>query len=149
MQVVMDKFPRNKIVKVELKELIDKRKKFLTKLRRWDYKRFEWILEKLDLVYKAYPSYYHWVTRKESLTKLTNIHCDNIKDERLAVYRKQLESQQITFLQKKLENLEFIRKEQIECAVPVTVTSEEIKEVSTKLKDLVEKAENQSVVKQS
>lgn len=149
MQVVMDKFPRNKRVKVQLKELIDKRKKYLTYLRRWDYKRFEWILEKLDLVYKAYPSYYHWITRRESLTKLTNIHCDTIKEERLAVYRKYLESQQIQFLQKKLENLEFIRKEQIECAVAVTVTTEDIKEVSDKLKNLLEKAENQSVVKQS
>lgn len=117
-------------MKVQLKELIDKRKKFLTKLRRWDYKRFEWILEKLDLEYKAYPSYYHWITRRESLTKLTNIHCEDIRDERLAAYRKELESQQMDFLQKKLQNLEFIRKEQIECAVPVTVSAEDIKEVS-------------------
>lgn len=145
----MDQFPRNKRMKVQLKELIDKRKKFLTKLRRWDYKRFEWILEKLDLVYKAYPSYYHWVTRRESLTKLTNIHCDNIRDERLAAYRKQLESQQIEFLQKKLQNLEFIRKEQMECAVPVTVTADDIKEVSIKLKILVDKSPNESAEQQS
>lgn len=145
----MDQYPRNKVMKVQLKELIDKRKKYLSNLRRWDYKRFEWVLEKLDLVYKAYPSYFHWVTRRESLTKLTNIHCDNIRDERLAAYRKQLESQQIEFLQKKLANLEFIRKEQIECAVPVTVTAEDIKEVSNKLKDLMEKSANdQSVIKQ-
>lgn len=149
LQVVMEQYPRNKKMKVQLKELIDKRKKFLTKLRRWDYKRFEWILEKLDLVYKAYPTYYHWITRRESLTKLTNIHCDNIRDERLAAYRKQLESQQIDFLQEKLKNLEFIRNEQMECAVPVTVSAEDIKEVSIKLKDLMEKSANQAVVKQS
>lgn len=147
MQVTMDKFPRNKRVKVILKEMIEKRKKFLTKLRRWDYKRFEWVLEKLDLVYKAYPSYYHWVTRRESLTKLTDIHCDDIKNERLAAYRKQLESQQIDFLEKKLSNLEFIRKEQIECAVPVTVSSDEIKEISTKLKNLMEKSQSNTVAK--
>lgn len=136
-------------MKVQLKELIDKRKKILTKLRRQDYRRFEWILEKLDLVYKAYPSYYHWVTRRESLTKLTNIHCDNIRHERLAAYRKQLESQQIEFLQNKLQNLEFIRKEQMECAVPVTVTVDDIKEVSNKLKNLMEKSSNESAEKQS
>jgi small subunit ribosomal protein S15 len=56
LQEYMDKFPRNKRAKVELKELIDKRKKFLKYLRRWDYKRFEWILEKLDLVYKPPPA---------------------------------------------------------------------------------------------
>ncbi len=143
LQVVMEQYPRNKRMKVELKELIDKRKKYLTKLRCWDYKRFEWILEKLDLVYKAYPSEYHWVTRRESLTKLTNIHCDTIRDERLAAYRKELESQQIDFLKKKLENLEFIRKEQLECAVPVTVSADEIKEVSVKLKKLIDKSTEQ------
>jgi len=143
LQVVMDQYPRNKKMKVHLKELIDKRKKYLTKLRRWDYKRFEWILEKLNLVYKAYPSYYHWVTRRESLTKLTNIHCENIRSERLAAYRKQLENQQIDFLQKKLENLVFIRKEQLELSVPVTVSAEDVKEVETKLKQLRNKSDNQ------
>ena len=56
MQKYMEDFPRNKQVKVQLKEMIDKRKKFLKYLRRWDYKRFEWILEKLDLVYKPPPT---------------------------------------------------------------------------------------------
>lgn len=136
LQVIMEKYPRNKRLKVKLNELIAKRKKFLTNLRRTDYKRFEWLLEKLDLVYRAYPENYHMVTRRGSLTKLTNIHCDNIKEERLAAYRKHLESQQVDFLQKKLENLEFIRKEQVELAVPVTVTADEIKEVALKLKNL-------------
>lgn len=108
-------------------------------MRRRDYKRFEWMLEKLDLVYKAYPSYYHWITRRESLTKLTNIHCENVRNERLVAYRKQLESQQVDFLQRKLNNLEFIRKEQLELALPITVKEEEIKEVTEKLKNLMEK----------
>jgi small subunit ribosomal protein S15 len=54
-QECMEEFPRNLRVKVHLKELIDKRKKYLKYLRRWDYKRFEWLLEKLDLVYKPPP----------------------------------------------------------------------------------------------
>lgn len=56
MQDYMEEFPRNKVVKVQLKEMIDKRKRFLRYLRRWDYRRFEWVLEKLDLVYKPYPT---------------------------------------------------------------------------------------------
>ncbi|KAJ6642339.1 28S ribosomal protein S15, mitochondrial [Pseudolycoriella hygida] len=149
LQVHMEKYPKNQRAKVCLKELIDKRKKFLTKLRRWDYRRFEWVLEKLDLVYKAYPSYYHWITRRESLTKLTDIHCKKIRNERLAAYRTHLKSQQIGFLEKKLQNLEFIRKEQIECAVPVTVSIEDIKEVQVKLKSLMEKAARKTLVKQN
>lgn len=133
LQEQMDKYPRNKRLQVILKEMIDCRKKFLRHLRVWDYKRFEWVLEKLDLIYKAYPSEYHWITRKESLVKLTNIHCDEIRDTRLKAYREQLQKQQIGFLEQKLKNLQFIRKEQLDCSVPVTVSAEEISEVSAKL----------------
>ena len=90
MQEQLDKFPRNVKLKVALKELIDKRKKFLKYLRRWDYRRFEWMLEKLDLVYKPPPTEFHWVTRRESLQKLTDAHCEQIKEDRLAEYRKVL-----------------------------------------------------------
>jgi small subunit ribosomal protein S15 len=55
MQQVMEKFPRNKHCKVQLKELIERRKKCLKYLRKWDYKRFEWLLEKLDLIYRPPP----------------------------------------------------------------------------------------------
>lgn len=55
LQKHMMKFPKDKRSKVILKELIDKRKKFLKYLRRWDYKRFEWLLEKLDIVYRPPP----------------------------------------------------------------------------------------------
>lgn len=36
-------------------ELIDRRKKLLKYLRQYDYKKFEWLLEKLNIVYKAHP----------------------------------------------------------------------------------------------
>lgn len=135
-------------MKVQLKELIDKRRKFLNCLRRWDYRRFEWIIEKLDLIFKAHPLDIELPTRRNSLRKLTNIHCEEIKMERLAAYKKYLQSQQVDFLQKKLTNLQFIRNEQIECAVPVTVSIDDIKEVEAKLKDLMNKSENEAVVKQ-
>uniref|UniRef100_A0A182QMJ2 Small ribosomal subunit protein uS15m n=1 Tax=Anopheles farauti TaxID=69004 RepID=A0A182QMJ2_9DIPT len=136
LQEYIEKFPRQSVVKVQLKELIDKRKRFLRYLRRWDYRRFEYILEKLDLVYKPYPTHFHWITRKDSLRKLTNIHCEQIKETRLDEYRKQLESQQLDFLEKKLKTLEFVRKEQQECRVPVTVTPEQIKAVRKQYEEL-------------
>ncbi|XP_055918008.1 28S ribosomal protein S15, mitochondrial [Eupeodes corollae] len=132
----MEKFPRDKKIKVLLKEKIDKRKKFLKYLRRWDYKRFEWMLEKLDLVYKSPPSEFHWITRKESLKKLTDIHCETFKQEKLAEYRNSLQAQQIPFLEEKIKNLEFIRTEQQECQVPVTVSQDEINAVKKQLQDL-------------
>lgn len=143
MQDIMEKFPHNKKVKVLLKELIDKRKRHLRYLRRWDYRRFEWVLEKLDIIYKPYPAEFHWITRRESLQKLTHIHCDNIKNERLAEYRKMLESQQIPFLEEKLQKLEFIKSEQIACKVPVTVAQEDIDECREKLEFLKQKQQEQ------
>lgn len=135
-QAHMEKFPRDTKIKVALKEMIEKRKKFLKYLRRWDYKRFEWILEKLDLVYKSPPSEFHWITRKESLVKLTDIHCEKIKQDRLDEYQAKLQAQQIPFLKEKIKNLEFIRKEQQECQVPVTVSQEEINAVKKQLEQL-------------
>lgn len=41
--------------KVYLKEKIEKRNRKLGKLRKYDYKQFEWILDKLDLYYKPRP----------------------------------------------------------------------------------------------
>nr|CAD7264944.1 unnamed protein product [Timema shepardi] len=57
-QELYEQFPRNKRLNVRLKELIDKRKKFLKYLRRWDYKRYEWLLDKLDVVYHPPPNEY-------------------------------------------------------------------------------------------
>lgn len=73
------------------------------------------------------------------MRKLTNIHCDQIKETRLEEYRRQLESQQLDFLENKLKTLEFIRKEQTECQVPVTVSSDEIKAVRKQYEELKQK----------
>lgn len=126
MQQYMEEYPRNAVVKVQLKEMIDRRKKFLRYLRKWDYKKFEWLLEKLNITFRPYPEHFHWITRKESLKKLCKIHCDEVRQERLDAYKKELESKQVGFLEDKIANLEFIRNEQIQCKVPVTVQVEEI-----------------------
>lgn len=135
----MEKFPRNLRMKVNLKEKIDKRKRFLRILREQDYKKYEWILEKLDLVHKSYPETYFRVERKASLRKLTDIHCEEIKEKRLDAYRKELESQQLGFLEKKIQTLQFIRDEQVACKIKVTVTLEEIAAAKLQYKELLEK----------
>ncbi|XP_069705268.1 small ribosomal subunit protein uS15m [Periplaneta americana] len=136
LQHVMEEFPRDKRCKVRLKELIDRRKKRLKFLRKWDYKRFEWLLEKLDLVYKPPPSHFHWITRKDSLRKLTDKHCEDLKQERIAAYRASLEAQQVDFLREKLEKLRWIQKEEQECGVDLTVSDSDIDQVVQQLKEL-------------
>uniref|UniRef100_A0A1I8PAX0 Small ribosomal subunit protein uS15m n=1 Tax=Stomoxys calcitrans TaxID=35570 RepID=A0A1I8PAX0_STOCA len=135
-QQYMEEHPRDKKRKVMLKEMIEKRKKFLKYLRRWDYRRFEWILEKLDLVYKPPPAEFHWITRKESLQKLTDIHCENLKQQKLAEYRKTLEEQQIPFLEDAIKKMQFVRQEQLDLRIPVTITEEDIAEHKNKLIEL-------------
>lgn len=147
MQESQSRFPRNNRVKVTLKELIDKRKKYLRILRIWDYKKFEWLIEQLDLIYRPYPEQFHWITRKDSLRKLTQMQCDDTRQERLDKYRQELQSQQLGFLEDKIKNLEFIRNEQIECRVPVTVSAEEIndaKKAFEKLKQQRQEEEEQN-----
>lgn len=141
-QELMERFPRNKKMKVVLKELIDRRKKHLKYLRRWDYKKFEWILEVLKIVYKPPPNHFHWITRKESLRKLTNNYCEELKEERLKTYREMLQAEQPAFLQEKIRALEFIRNEEKECGAEVTVTEEEIEEARNQLKKLEEQRKN-------
>lgn len=125
--------PHDKVNKQRLKELIEKRKKFLKKLRKVDYRRFEWLLEKLDLVYKPPPDKFHWITRKESLQKLTNIHCLRLRNEKLLEYRKVLEAQQIPFLEEAIKKMTFVRQEQIDLGIDVTISEESIEEYRNRL----------------
>lgn len=78
---------------------------------------------------------YHKLSRKESLRKLTEMHCDDIRQNKLADYRNLLESQQGPFLKQKLDALKFIRSEQIDLQLPVTVSEQEIKKVEQQLED--------------
>ncbi|XP_046964076.1 28S ribosomal protein S15, mitochondrial [Vanessa cardui] len=135
LQDTMEKFPRNVKAKQTVQELIDKRKKLLKFLRQYDYKKFEWLLEKLNLEYKAHPETYYKLSRKESLRKLTEMHCEDIRQNKLADYRNLLESQQGPFLKQKLEALKFIKSEQMELQLPVTVSDQDIKKVEEQLED--------------
>lgn len=90
-----------------------------------DYKRYEWLLENLNLVYKTIPAL-QAVTRKGSMRKLTNIYCDNVKAERLETYKKALQDEQPAFLEEKIRLLEFMRKEQQDLGAEVTIPQEEI-----------------------
>uniref|UniRef100_A0A2A4JY82 Small ribosomal subunit protein uS15m n=1 Tax=Heliothis virescens TaxID=7102 RepID=A0A2A4JY82_HELVI len=135
LQDTMDKFPRNKKMKQLVQEKIDRRKKLLKFLRQYDYKKFEWLLEKLNIEYKGHPDSYHKLSRKESLRKLTEMHCDDIRNKKLAEYRNLLESQQGPFLKQKLDALKFIKSEQTELQLPVTVTDQDIKIVENQLKE--------------
>nr|CAG4650302.1 EOG090X09BQ [Sida crystallina] len=108
------KHPYNVIHRHSLKELIEKRKSHLKHLRRMDYKRFEWLLEKLDLVFHANMNPVEVVTRKGALRKLTTYYCNSVREKRLEAYRKELEAQKAAFALEKTQLLEWIEKEEEE-----------------------------------
>ncbi|XP_049941582.1 28S ribosomal protein S15, mitochondrial [Schistocerca serialis cubense] len=132
----MEQFPRDKKNKVVLKEMIDRRKKRLKFLRAKDYKRFEWLLEKLQLEYRPPPDFFYRVTRKDSLRKLTAQHCTHIRRQRLYELRRSFEEQKPIFLQEKAEKLSWIRQQELECGVEPSVSEEDILKVQQQLKEL-------------
>lgn len=119
-------YPKNVEVKVKLLETIAKRKKLLKLLRQCDYRRFEWILEKLNLVYTPTPELPHQITRKDSLRRLTEKHCDKLVHEKLNTYKKELKELQKEFYIEKAEKLAFIREEELACGLQPSVSEEDI-----------------------
>lgn len=146
-QEAFEENQRHTKLKTDLKELIERRKKFLKHLRRYDYKRFEYILEQLELKYVPAPNKFHWIARKDSMKTLTRKFCHGIKQERLDNYKHMLQAQQLEFLENKIKNLEFIRTEQIECKIPVTVTQDQINEVKKQHSELKEQREAEDDVR--
>ena len=146
-QLAIEEKPSDKRLNTRVKELIEKRLKYLKFLRRYDYRRFEYVLEKLDIKYVPPPKSFHWIARKEAMRALTKRHCMNIKRTRLAEYRETLEDQQLEFLKNKIMNLEFIRKEQEECKIPVTISRELIEKVKIQYDNLKTKRAEEDEIK--
>lgn len=122
-------------------KMIISRVELIRQLRERDYKQYEWLLERLDLQYKPMPSEENTilVARKEGLRRLTDAYCNDLREQRLNEYRNELEAQQLPFLEQKLNNLIFIRDEQLDMKVPVTITQEQIddtREHYEKLKEI-------------
>ena len=57
------------------------------------------------------------------------MHCEDMRQKKLTDYRNLLESQQGPFLRQKIDALKFIRSEQIELKLQITVTEQDIKRV--------------------
>jgi small subunit ribosomal protein S15 len=81
-------------------------------------------------------SEFHWITRKDSLRKLTDKHCTDIKQQKLDAYKASLEAQQVDFLREKVQKLQWICKEEEECGVEPTVSETDIEQVLKQLEKL-------------
>ena len=70
---------------------VTSRRKNIGRLREQDYKKYEWLLKKLNLLYKPMPhdtpegvlGEKENVARKASIEKLTDIWCSELRSHRL------------------------------------------------------------------
>lgn len=139
-------FPR-KFFKFDIKRRMLKRWKLLEQLRETDYKQFEWLIERMDLQFKPEPEPENtiMIARKEGLRQMTKAYCDDLVKQKLDDYRKELESQQLPFLEQKIKNLDFIRNEQKELGVKQTISQKQIDEVRQQYEALKKERESTKV----
>lgn len=139
------KYGNNPIVRKVGNHAINKRKEYLCKLREYDYKKFEWLLEKLDLEFKPHPldelreggTGYIRIERKESIRKLTTLHCEDILKKKWLDYEEQLENEKRDFLKRKVDTLKWARQEQIDCKMEPTISEEDIKNAEIQLEEFL------------
>ncbi|XP_059488073.1 small ribosomal subunit protein uS15m [Neocloeon triangulifer] len=114
-QQLQETDPRNKRRKVILKEMIDRRRGYLDDLREIDYKRFEWLIEKLEIEYRPKPEDNSRITRKNSIRKLTEEYCEKVREEKLDELKNKLQREREKFEVEKKQILEWIEKEEAAC----------------------------------
>jgi len=127
---LIERYPyKNQPVKHRLTHLISHRRVMLKKLRETDYRKFEWLLEKLNLVYQPFDyNRNEPVARKASIERLTDTWCSELRQHKINKYKDQLENDQPLFLRRKAEKLKFIMEEEADLGIEPTVTQLEIDE---------------------
>jgi len=105
------------------KELIDKRKKWLRRIRERDYKLFEWIIELLGIIYKPVAPRVK-IERNASINALVNMFCNELREKKMNEYKAHLETEKVPFLEMKLETLKQIKEEEESINVVCSVDEE-------------------------
>ena len=131
---------RNQARKHDLKILIDHRRTMLSHLRQRDYKKFEWLLEALNIVYKPRPME-NWenVERRRHQDRLTDLWCDELRTHRLNKFKQELKLKQPEFLRYKATVLREILEEEENLGEKPSVTESEIEDIYQKANDIEEK----------
>jgi len=128
---------KNQPIKHKLTFTIAARRAALERLRKTDYKKYEWILEKLNLFYKPVPKYdFMEISRKASIERLTDLWCEELKKHRLTKYKRDLEAQQPEFLRNKAAKLQHIISEEAELGLTPTVTQDQVDECIKRAEDI-------------
>jgi len=125
--------------KCNLQYLVGKRNKFLRIIRRECYRKFEWLLEQLDISLKPNNVVYDAITRDDSLRKLIDLRFSSIKEKRLQEYKNKLEEEKEPFLEEKVEIMKWIEEVETKYGLPVSV---DVYEAEQQLKEQKLKSKN-------
>lgn len=129
---------RDSAAKHRLKRMVDQRRAQLGHLRKEDYPKFEWLLEKLDLVYKPRPFVYQRIIRKRETDKLVNLLCDETRTFKMQQLKDALEEDQPEFLKKKIQTLTQIMEDEKKNGLKQTVTNTDLEKAKERLKEVEE-----------
>ncbi|XP_022703518.1 28S ribosomal protein S15, mitochondrial-like [Varroa jacobsoni] len=124
-EVYKTSFKKSKVWKVKLLEAISRRNKQLKQLGRYDFERYEFVKQVLEIEHSYAPleRTAPKVTRKSELRRLTTEHAEKIKQDKLTAYHEKLKVLQKEFEVEKREAEEFIVREIAE----LKLTDEEVK----------------------
>jgi small subunit ribosomal protein S15 len=125
---LVERYPyKNQPLKHDLTGKIALRRKLIELLREKDYRKYEWLLEKLNLFYKPVPHYDAFVIgRKSSIERLTDLWCEELKQHRLDKYMRTLQEEQPRFLREKADKLKHIMAEEKDLGLELTVSQEDV-----------------------
>jgi len=121
-----------------LVRFVNMRRSQLGYLRTQDYRHFEWLLEKLNIVYKPRPITFERIIRRRHTERLVNLLCDETRTFKLQSLKDSLEEDQPIFLRRKMETFSKIMEEEKKFNLKETVTQKDIDEIRVQL----EKVEN-------
>jgi len=124
--------------KWRLRRAIDKRRAQLGVLRQMDYPKYEWLLEKLNIVHKPRPFVYESVVRRRHTERLVNLLCDEIRGHKLQDLKDDLEEDQPNFLKRKADTLKKIQEEEKKFNLKPTVSDADIDRCYSELKKVEE-----------
>lgn len=72
------------------------------------------------------------ITRKESIRRLTEKHCDKLVQDKLNNYKKELKALQKQFYIEKVEKLALIREEELAYGLEPSVSEEDVEKAKEK-----------------
>jgi len=110
-----------------------RRHELLKDLRFMDYKRYEWLLGKLDVTFKNDVVFRHNIERRETIRRLFSEHRQRIHRSRRKELHEKMKEEHVSFLKEKVTKLRFVQKEEKELRLTSTIADSDITDAEEQL----------------